>query len=234
MRRDPFIGWLCGLLACGGVDGGVSSSDTDSGSTSSTTSSGSGSSGASSSDASSGTGGTGPSPPRTCVAGADVSGSEIDPTVKKEVMGNDGMQMDHCDDDGNLVEALCEIETECGPGPNPGCMTTQTGNTTTMEFDCAGTCIDGTCEARCPAAEDELEYVQVGDPAVLQNNTDGRAYTCTLLFDQMNDTYDCTTDPVVGETTTVIGLGLAGSFCTGGDFGNIQTATGCSYACTIP
>jgi hypothetical protein len=95
------------------------------------------------------------------------------------------------------------------------------------------------CSGRCPDYGDSLTYLEV-DPstgsAVLQNDVDGRRYSCSLIFDSSSDSYNCKTGPVVGITTTVESLGLSSQFCLGTELGNIGTAQAgaqqCTYSCT--
>lgn len=157
-----------------------------------------------------------------------------DPTKRRTVNGANGSFTDECDANGNLVEYVCETVNECGPGPNPACNNAQTGDVVSEMFDCAGTCQDGTCVARCPSEGDEVEYIEVaGVDVVLENLTDGRRYDCVMSFDQDSDTYDCTNDPSVGDKTAVFGLGLMSAWCTGTQAFNLGTAMdGASQQCT--
>jgi hypothetical protein len=160
---------------------------------------------------------------------------ELNPDEKKTIEGTNGTFVDECDANGNLVEYVCDTETECGPPPNPDCDTFQTGEVIPMEFDCDGTCVDGTCVSRCPEFDDMLEYIAVGPTVVFRNLEDSRLYSCTLIFDIGSDSYDCETDPTVGDQTVVHSLGLQTEWCTGGAIGNIGTGNPqqCTYSCSI-
>jgi hypothetical protein len=145
-----------------------------------------------------------------------------------------------CDTSGNLVEYVCEViwQENCFPNPDPSCRR-ETGMVVPSAIDCAGRCQNGMCSGRCPDYGDSLTYLEV-DPstgsAVLQNDVDGRRYSCSLIFDSSSDSYNCKTGPVVGITTTVESLGLSSQFCLGTELGNIGTAQAgaqqCTYSCT--
>jgi len=160
---------------------------------------------------------------------------ELNPDEKKEIEGKNGTFVDECDANGNLVEYVCDTVTECGPPPNPDCDTFQTGEVIPMEFDCDGTCVDGTCVSRCPDFGDMLEYIAVGPTVVFRNLEDSRLYSCTLIFDIQSDNYDCATDPAVDDQTVVHSLGLQTEWCTGGAIGNIGTGNPqqCTYSCSM-
>jgi hypothetical protein len=172
---------------------------------------------------------------------ADQSAQEAvgdDPSLAQTVTGDGGTFSDTCDGGGNLKEYLCEVKTECGPGPNPWCDTKQTGKVISKDYDCNGGCKSGACDSRCPAPGQQVTYESVdadGNP-VLVNTVDGRKYS--------KDVYDCKKAPFVGEKGRVASLGLKGKFCTGGEIGNIgiaiegvQAPTGggqhCTYLCSI-
>jgi hypothetical protein len=181
------------------------------------------------------TGGTGSGMPRFfCEENAEPT-DELNPDEKKGIEGDNGTFVDECDANGNLVEYVCDVVTECGPPPNPDCETYQTGQVIPMEFDCDGTCVDGTCVSRCPDFGDMLEYIAVGPTVVFRNLEDSRLYSCNLIFDIQNDNYDCTNDPAVSDETVVYSLGLQTEWCTGGAIGNIGTGNPqqCTYSCSM-
>lgn len=217
------------LVGCGGDDDPASGSGTESGTSS----------------AEAGTGSTGQAEPdaASCEVIDPVTdatpGSMPDPTRRRSIMGANGTFTDECDGAGNLLEYVCEVVLECGPGPNPACPQRQTGEVVPAMFDCAGTCMNGTCVGRCPDHGDEVEYLEVtGVDVVFENHTDARRYDCVMSFDQTNEPYDCTNDPAVGDVTTVYGLGLMSVWCTGTQSFNIGTSIDateqqCSYMCTM-
>jgi hypothetical protein len=154
-----------------------------------------------------------------------------DPEQVAEVVGSNGTFVDHCDGDGNLVEYVCETELVCAGGINPVCTAYETGSVSSELFDCVGTCEVGSCEARCPEIGDDVTYLSVPDAttATFVSESDGREYQCDLIFGP-EDT--CNAAGRVGQTHTIISLGLRGGPCTGTDFGNIGLQD-CSYRCDI-
>jgi len=160
-----------------------------------------------------------------CAADAGTSVTP-DPSTRGAVSGSNGTFTDECNSAGNLVEYGCETQQVCSDPPNPGCTSYQTGKTDQQVFDCDGKCVNGRCEARCPAHGDPVvaQGTDGGGKYLFENSTDQRKYACALVFSGSG----C----VPGQGGTIDGLGLKGSFCTGGEFGNIQVA-GCSYTCTF-
>jgi hypothetical protein len=162
----------------------------------------------------------------------EQANSSLDPEERERTIGDNGTFEDTCAADGNLIEYVCETQIVCEGAPNPACTTLLTGNATEQVLNCSGHCVDGTCEARCPAVGDVIRYLSVdasGNPE-LSNVTDGRQYSCDLIFDAGG----CTS--IVADTERVItSLGLRGGPCTGADFGNIGTSDPqqCSYRCDI-
>jgi hypothetical protein len=165
----------------------------------------------------------------------------VDPRVVVVISGVNGTFRSHCDDGGNLADFSCEAELQCGPGVNPECVDTETGNVLASTVDCAGHCRDDACDSRCPLTADQLLYVSV-DPlggAVIDNVTQSRRYDCALIFDNTMDSYDCTTSLRAGIQATVNGVGLHGNYCTGAAFGNLAVSLdttqseNCAYDCDI-
>jgi hypothetical protein len=177
-------------------------------------------------------------------AGVTVFGPG-DPGIADTVHGTNGTFVDACDSTGNLVDYICETATVCGPGPNPGCRSYTTGLVVPKNINCSGHCANARCDGRCPAQGQSFHYVAVNNTtgaATIHNDSDGRTYVCTLIFDSTQDSFDCTKGPAVGGLGTIVSLGLQGSYCTGVSFGNIgvnesgQPAgmENCAYACSIP
>jgi hypothetical protein len=182
----------------------------------------------------------------TCVpdAGATASGPS-DPAVPDVVSGTNGVFSDACDAQGNLVDYYCETFNVCGPGPNPSCQMYLTGRVVSQNVDCSGHCSTASCDSRCPAIGQRFHYAAVGasGAATIVNDSDGRTYACSVLYDNPNDSFSCTTGPTVGMAGTITSLGMHGSYCTGKGFGNIGvtidgvSAPGnetCAYGCDIP
>jgi hypothetical protein len=180
----------------------------------------------------------------TCEADATSSERHDDPNVMQSVTGTNGTFSDTCDAQGDLVQYVCEVETVCGPGPNPACETKLTGKVVEENVDCNGGCAGGACDGRCPAYGQQLTYLSVDADGnvTLENSVDQRKYDCVLLVE--GTSYDCKRAPFVGEKGRVASLGLHGTYCTGDDFGNIgvaiegvQLPSGqiqhCSYGCSI-
>jgi hypothetical protein len=176
----------------------------------------------------------------------DPAGYILDPEVAGVVRGSNGTFADACDDDGNLIEFLCESQLICGPGPNPACTTMNTGLVISELIDCAGHCSGAACAARCPNFGDRLVYRsfdRATGAATLENQTDQRSYECELADDTADDGYDCLSAPSVGLEVKMVTQGLQTSQCTGGGFGTIgvtdlsapdQDWHHCAYACAIP
>ena len=116
---------------------------------------------------------------------------------------------------------------------------------TSTNLDCAGHCADGRCDGRCPTESQRITFTSSADGAgniAIHNDTAGRSYVCTVLYDNPGDSFDCTTGPNAGLQGTVTGLGLHGDWCTGKDFGNIAvsvdgapspTFESCAFGCAI-
>ncbi len=204
-------GGSAGSTSSGGRAGSGGSTGSGGASTGGTTGSGGASTG--------GGAGAGGAPITTaCLADAGMAPTP-DPADRGTVSGTNGSITDVCDSDGNLVEGVCVTETVCGPGPNPGCDTFQTGETEEMMFDCSGHCTNGTCPSRCPDFGDTLEFLAVdgsGD-ATFENEVDRRRYRCVLSLGGCGSA-------TVGQRTVIASLGLRGAFCTGGVIGNVGTA----------
>jgi hypothetical protein len=180
----------------------------------------------------------------TADAGATMIGGG-DPGIADTVRGSNGTFVDACDSTGNLVDYVCETMTVCISPPNPLCQTYTTGRVVPKALNCSGHCTNGRCDGRCPATGQAFHYVAVNNTsgaATIHNDTDGRTYVCSLIFDSTQDAFDCTKGPAVGSQGTVVSLGLQGSYCTGASFGNIgvneagQPAgqENCAYSCSIP
>ena len=181
-----------------------------------------------------------------CVADAGVASTDPgDPSVQDTLTGTNGVFTDSCDSQGNLVDYSCETETVCGPGPTPGCSMYDTGRVVPQSIDCSGHCVNGRCDGRCPSIGQGYHFVAVGPPgaATLMNDSDGRTYACSLIYDQSGDSFDCTTGPTAGLAGSITSLGLHGGYCTGQDFGNIGVTIdgvpapdgqSCTYSCSIP
>ncbi len=164
--------------------------------------------------------------------------------VKHTYVASNGTFSDNCDENGNLLDYKCVAETKCGPGPNPACNNLDTGEVASTTVDCAGTCMNGRCDSRCPQQGDHLTFLetQPDGSAVIHNDTDGRAYSCTLQTDSPADSFDCKTVGA-GQTGIVLSLGLSGRQCPGADFGGIGVALpgvptsnggeNCDYKCGI-
>lgn len=178
----------------------------------------------------------------TCTPGAEYQ--QESPEVRHTYAGSNGTFTDRCDGSGNLVDYGCEFKTQCGPGPNPACGNYDTGRVTSATRDCAGMCVNGRCDARCPQQGDHVTYREThpDGSAVIHNDSDGRSYDCRLTDDTRGDNFDCKT-VAVGETGTEWGVSAPDQSCTGADFGSltvvvhgVPTINGgytCAYDCSI-
>ena len=155
-----------------------------------------------------------------------------DPEHRGAFVGNNGRFADHCDESDNLVEYTCESTSEC---TQSGCSGAFTGSVTFQTLDCAGSCVDGTCAARCPLHGDALTYlsVQSDGTATFRNGNDARIYSCEVQSE--NEAGYCENAGLVGTTVQINGLGIGTSMCAGSVSFNMTatdgTATLCSYRC---
>jgi hypothetical protein len=176
--------------------------------------------------------------------GAVMQPDPGDPGVQQTLSGTNGVFVDTCDAQGNLVQYSCETATTCGPGVNPGCSESTTGRVDSQNVNCSGHCAGGRCDSRCPDIGQRFHFVAVGPPgtANLANDSDGRTYACSVSFDQPSDAFDCSNGPAPGMTGAITSLGLHGTYCPGEDFGNVGVSIdgasspateNCAYACGI-
>jgi hypothetical protein len=129
------------------------------------------------------------------------------PSVRNRVEGDNGEFVDHCAPNGDLIKYACEVQQTCGPGPNPACTAYKTGAARPALVDCGGRCRDGICEDRCPGAGENVTYEATDGTGlfVVRNDGDGETYTCTVIFDNDRDTFDCLGDPRVGMVAKIDG-----------------------------
>ena len=171
-----------------------------------------------------------------CAAGAPRG--DFNPYDEQRTLDSDGDAVtDHCDGNGDLVSYQCEIQEVGCPGgsdrgrrPIESCYV-QTGRVEATTIDCDGHCEAGACAVRCPQAGDRLTYLALdaGGNPIFDSAADPRDFACRLAFDQKSDTFDCVSDPRVGDSFVVAGLGMSSSWCTGGVWGAISDAH-CTYS----
>jgi hypothetical protein len=130
-------------------------------------------------------------------------GHHGDAAVRNRVSGSNGVFVDDCDANGDLIEQVCASELieecndfDCSEEPQP------TDVVSTVVVPCAGGCLDGVCASRCPAARATLHYDLVSMPgvAILRDVGTGVAYDCSA-----NATF-VTSEPVIarlGKTVTL-------------------------------
>jgi hypothetical protein len=139
-----------------------------------------------------------------------------DPRLRSTATGNAGELADACDVDGNLEERFCEtrVAGDCIEQPNaPSCPREFTGEVLAQLYDCAGSCVDGTCKMGCPAFFDRLLIESQGpDGIVVADLTLGERIQCTLGDDWDGDDIDCST--IEGQDAFIYTRGVSG-FCTG-------------------
>jgi len=126
-------------------------------------------------------------PPLGTFGDASPTGAQL--LQKGTTVGNDGSYEDACDDEGNLIEHVCETTLACngarGIGGSSGaaCAPTQqpTGFVTQHLIDCLGLCVDGTCEVPCPEPHDQLTVVAIDSSTgehELDPGIEGLRYVC--------------------------------------------------------
>jgi hypothetical protein len=146
------------------------------------------------------------------------------------VTGDNGTFTDHCDEDGNLVEYVCEETMSCGPD---FCEPFVTGQVIEQAIDCKGTCLSGACDLGCPdeGIEVSIAAVDAAGVTTLNDAASGTNYTCASVIDEgSNDAWDCAGPQAVGAKGTV-GIVSQGKFCTEGEgsFGVAFSAGDCFY-----
>jgi hypothetical protein len=158
------------------------------------------------------------------------------PEEKGGIDGTNGLFVDHCTEDGHLLDYICALEClEYDEPPNPVCIEWGPGEAVEIFYDCVGQCVDGTCDGRCPDFGHRLEILTIsGESSGFENLDDGRRYACTLSWDQTDDTFDCATDLSVGQTVEITTLGVSG-YCTGAEWGSfgIGDPQTCTFGCDI-
>jgi hypothetical protein len=226
MRHLPAV--LCAsiplAMACGGGSGGTGAVP-DGG--------GGGSSGGSSSGGGSGGDGGGAAQDAGSIAATcSVDGGSWDwnPTETSTVHGTNGTIVSACDNHGDLVQPVCETQQNCSGFPNPSCTVTTTGRVVTLAVSCAGHCIDGACDGRCPAQADRFTSLSSdgAGSVVIRDENSARRYACTVAFSAPG--VDCNGGVHAGAQGTIQGFteggtnpspGGAAYYCTGTDFGNL-------------
>ncbi|MDC0745329.1 hypothetical protein [Polyangium mundeleinium] len=176
--------WVVGMAGCGGSEAGG----------------GGGAAGGGGGAA----GGDGVDPAEThkCDHGMISTGISTNPYVVEAVTGDNGTFVDHCDENGNLVQYNCEF-TICD-GVN--CEPIFTGVVVEDVFDCKGPCKAGVCERGCPEADVALTIASVDatGTTTLNDAASGTGYTCTSVIDMnSNDGWACTGAEAVGATGKV-------------------------------
>ena len=176
----------------------------------------------------SGSSGVAGSVPIECTPDAG-GGPVINPTIEMIVHGTNGTLASTCDAQGNLSEPECESMLSCGPGPNPGCVQNLTGNAVTQTVDCAGHCVNGACDGRCPVAGDPFHCVSAdGDGGVaIVDDANQRSFDCTIVFSAPS--YDCVQGIQANVQGTLQGFTASNAiasggavYCTGKSFGNVD------------
>jgi hypothetical protein len=179
--------------------------------------------------------------PLVCVPGANQQAEFNLYDERRAVTHDDGTFVDRCDSGGSLMQYQCEqIGVRCAGGggrggfelrrPSRPCYQ-QTGRAIRESIDCDGRCRDGVCPTRCPQFGDKLVFRSIdasGHPT-FDSAADDRHITCSLAYDQKNDTFDCVRDQRVGNPFVVEGLGLSTTMCAGGVWGAVSDSR-CTYA----
>lgn len=176
----------------------------------------------------------------------------INPTIEMIVQGTNGTLASLCDPQGNLSEPVCETQSSCGGGPNPGCTQSLTGNVVTQTIDCAGHCVNGACDGRCPVAGDPFHCVSTDEDGgvVIVDDANERNFACTIVFSAPS--YDCVHGIQANAQGTLQAMSVSKAimsggavYCTGQSFGNVDvTVTGvtlpapydkenCTLACSV-
>jgi hypothetical protein len=170
----------------------------------------------------------------SCMANAPNVGGLPSPEVAHEFHGSNGTFADHCDGNGNLVAYQCEMALPpCDPAasavPN-GCdfqPLVFTGrvipNQDSPTVDCEGRCRDGRCDGRCPQQGDQITLIGLdgSGKVLIQNDTDGRTYSCTSDPSyNFAVNFDCAKSPS-GQSGYISGGPNEEGVCTGKAWGGI-------------
>jgi hypothetical protein len=176
----------------------------------------------------------------------DPDGGDI--TVRGTTKGTNGTFTDACTAEGDLTEYSCEVKATgaaipCVLAPAseedarliapPGCGT-PTGKVVSTLVSCGGLCKEGRCNYWCPAPGQELEYHAVVNGAVsIENHALDFRYECEVVF--AREDYDCASELLVGETTTVFSTGScnASSIVFGTSSSEDPAVQDCTYSCTL-
>jgi hypothetical protein len=126
-------------------------------------------------------------------------------------IGTNGTFEDGCDENGNLVEAFCEMVCESSAPPETGgaspgsyarirCPLRPSGTVRTDTVECGGLCRDGACFHWCPESGDTLNFDSASELEVSFRYASDFVFRCTPTMDA------CASPSLVGQTLTVSGL----------------------------
>jgi hypothetical protein len=161
--------------------------------------------------------------------------------TRSVTQGVNGSFTDSCDENGNLVEYMCE-QTGCGfpQGSNTGtaivlpCLPAQSGKVVPIAVDCGGRCDKGACLQWCPSYGDSITVGSVsGGQVVIKDAERAAVYTCTVAF--AVDGYDCASPDLAKRKLSVYSLGTctATEVVFGVDDATNPEVQECTYDCAV-
>jgi hypothetical protein len=163
----------------------------------------------------------------TCTPNAQDLRGPSSPEVTHTYAAVNRTVTDHCDANGNLIGYECETKLPpCSPEPN-GCdgPLVFTGQAIALPnlVDCAGACLDGRCDGRCPQQGDQVTLVgeDMTGEVLIHNDSDGRTYACARDPND-NGGANANCAHVLQGKGVVMGRSVADQHCTGAAFGNIS------------
>ncbi len=164
-------------------------------------------------------------------------------SVASTTVGENGSFTDTCDENGNLVEYVCEM-APCtvqriipatggqGTGGTSACLPMASGQVVPLSIDCAGHCRDGACFGWCASFGDTFTVTAVAANGLEMSRGDD-AYSCSVVFQR--DGYDCLGASLMGRELVVTSLGacVGASTTFGWDDLDDPATEECAFTCTL-
>ncbi len=163
-------------------------------------------------------------------------------TVRATTTGENGSFTDTCDENGNLIEYLCETATcgfdTAGAVPAAGgssdvgvpCQPITSRFVISTSVNCAGRCVEGACNWFCASQGDTLTVVEApGDHVTFEDG--GTILDCKPLVELGG--FECLSPALLGHTMSVVSLGncTAQSTVLGADDATTTPGEDCAYEC---